>query len=282
MNSTALYTKNNGLTVDEFTEQLKNTNLIEPEIVLARNCKMFPETAAVTKIQQFRKNVRFHQPYQPLDTSQQLFKMQLTNMTIQHIVEGHSSKFDQLTERIDKVIGYVEPKKRVTNKTLILRDPVPKTLLEKIMKASKPKGCHQATWALFQYISVLLFFTGLRAIEVASINKKIIEDILENGTLTSFQSKVNKFRKVRFTSHGINALKDNNKDILFSDNSVLYNIENAKSEKAKKFTRSINKYLNLINTDNDLKLSSHSFRVGFVTNSLKHTTCPLHIRPRPL
>jgi len=143
------------------------------------------------------------------------------------------------------------------------------------MDASKPKACHQATWARFQVTSVLLFFTGLRAVEVACVNREIIEDIFENGTLTAYQSKVNKFRKIRFTSHGIKALKyifDKTKNIIFTDNSVLYNIENTKSEKAKKFTRSINKYLNLVNTDKDLNLSSHSFRVGFVTNSLKHTT----------
>ena len=51
----------------------------------------------------------------------------------------------------------------------------------------------------------------------------------------------------------------------------MFPAENSKREGTEKFTKNRNKYLKLFNTDKNKKISSHSFRVGFVTNPLKHT-----------
>jgi len=148
-------------------------------------------------------------------------------------------------------------------------------MLETIMHASKPKACHKLSWARFQVTAVLLFFTGLRVNELALFSKEMILEILDQGKITFYQAKVNKYRTVRFTSHGIKAIKlvfDKNHEILFKQNSVLFPTHTSKAETTEKFTKSINKYLKMFNKEHNKKISSHYFCIAFVTNSLKHTT----------
>jgi len=87
------------------------------------------------------------------------------------IASSTSYKIDQALERLEKIDNNTKPKQRKTNKAQILRDPVPNSMLEDILKADKPKGAHQLTWARFQLASVILFFSGLRINEIACIRK---------------------------------------------------------------------------------------------------------------
>lgn len=194
---------------------------------------------------------------------------------VEQMAEDNTDRFKKLDEKLDDLLDQVTPKKRSSNKAQLLRDPVPKSMLEKIITASKPKGSRQLSWARFQITAVLLFFTGLRISELTCVNEKMIFDILEKGTMTFYQSKVNKYRVIRFTSHGVTTIRsvfDNNRDVIFSQNQVLFPSENSKRDGTEKFTKSINQYLKIFNTEDNQKISSHSFRIAFVTNSLKYTT----------
>ena len=79
-------------------------------------------------------------------------------------------------------------------------------MLERIMNANKPKGSHKLTWAGFQVTTAIMFFTGLKTNEVACVEKQMILDIVEKGTMSFYQSKVNKYRVIRFTPYGVNAI----------------------------------------------------------------------------
>lgn len=61
MNTTALYTKNNGLTVVESCKQLEESNVIEPEVLLARECDIWSteEKEEAKQIKEYKKNVRY-------------------------------------------------------------------------------------------------------------------------------------------------------------------------------------------------------------------------------
>lgn len=204
-----------------------------------------------------------------------LEKIQLTNITTQHMVEQNAGQLQSIGEKVDKVLETVTPKKRVTNKAQLLRDPVQKTMVDTIMHAPKPKACHSLTWARFQLTTVLLFFTGLRISEVACVNEDMINEILKYGTITFYQKKVNKQRPVRFPPQSLDSIKkvfEKNKDIVFENNKVIYPLENSRDGRANKFGSSINKYLKVFNIEHNKKITSHSFRVAYVTNCLKITT----------
>lgn len=145
----------------------------------------------------------------------------------------------------------------------------------KIIKAPKPKGTHQLSWARFKVAAALLFFTGLRISEVAPVNEQMLLDIVEQGCMTFYQPKVNKHRTIRFTSHGVETIKlifDQNKNIIFKHNKVIFPLPESNRQNVEKFNGSINKLLRLFNDDQNKKISSHSFRVAFVSNALKHTS----------
>lgn len=275
MNSEAIYEKNMGLTVLETIKQLTNTTVVEPEILLAREGTLFPETEAAKKIKQFKRDVRFNTMSEPLNASDMLEKIQITNMTTQHMVHEQSEQLLTIEDKVDKVLQTVTPKKRVTNKAQILRDPVPKSMLEKILNAPKPKGSHQLSWARFQLTATILFFTGLRISELTAVNEDMIQEVIDKGTMTFYQPKVNKYRTIRFTSHGIQSISrifEKTRKIIFEHNQVLFPLPESNRNNVEKFTKNINHFLKLFNDDHNKKISSHSFRVAFVSNALKHTT----------
>ena len=275
MNNEALYAKNNGLIVNETIKQLSESDVVEPEIIYAREGTHFLETVAAEEIKQYKKDVRFAKLSKRIEDSDQLDKMQLTNITTQHMVEAQGLQIKAIGEKVNKVLERVTPKKRTTNKALIMRDPVPKSMLERILKASRPKGIHQLTWARFQVTSTILFFTGLRIGEVAPVTEEMLEEIVEQGTMTFYQPKVNKYRTIRFTSYGVETIKRvflKNIKIIFDHNKALYPLPESSKNNIEKFTGIMNKLLSLFNDDKSKKISSHSFRVAFVSNALKHTS----------
>lgn len=148
-------------------------------------------------------------------------------------------------------------------------------MLERIIQAPKPKGSHQLSWARFQLTAAILFFTGLRISEVAPINEEMLLEIIEQGSMTFYQPKVNKYRTIRFTSHGVETIKlifYKNRKVIFDRHKVLFPLPESNRKNVEKFTGSINKHLRLFNDDKKKKISSHSFRVAFVSNALKCTS----------
>ena len=141
---------------------------------------------------------------------------------------------DIALDELKEIKNYTKPKKRKTNKAQILRDPVPNTMLDDIIKSHKPKGAHGTTWARFQLTSVLLFFSGLRINEIACIKKEMIQSIIDQGQMDFYQSKVNKYRTIRFTAVAVNTIKDvflKTEKIIFEHNGFLEKIKFIKNFK---------------------------------------------------
>lgn len=102
-------------------------------------------------------------------------------------------------------------------------------------------------------------------------------EIVEEGQITFYQSNVNKHKRINFQriTAGINTIKfvfDKNKDILFEKNPVIFPVQKIKRESTEKFTKSINKYLKLFTNQHNKKITINSFRVAYLTNSLKYGT----------
>lgn len=101
MNSEALYHKNQGLTVNETVKQLSESNVIEPEVLLL-------------KVQGFQKlklpnrlnltEVRFAKLSNRIEDSYLLDKIQITNMTTQHMVEKQYVELKAIGDNVNKVL----------------------------------------------------------------------------------------------------------------------------------------------------------------------------------
>ncbi len=257
MNSEALYSKNKGLTVKETIKQLTESEYVEPEILCAREGTRFPETEAAEQIKLYKKEVRFGKLSKRIEDSDQLDRIQITNMTTQHMVEEQSMQIKGIGENVNKVLETVTPKKRRTNKAQILRDPVPKSMLERIIQAPKPKGIHLLSWARFKVTATLLFFTGLRISEVAMVTEQMLLEIVEQGSVTFYQPKVNKYRTILFTSHGVETIKivfNKYRKIIFNHNKVLFPLPESNRQNVEKLTASINKLVRLFNDDKNKKI----------------------------
>lgn len=186
-----------------------------------------------------------------------------------------SYKMDEALERLEEIDNNTKPRKRKPNKAQILRDPVPNSMLEDIVKNDKPKGYHQLTWFRFQLTSVILFFSGPRINEITCINKEMIQSIIDNSHMDFYQSKVKKYRTIRFTEAAVNAIKDvfiKTEKFIFEHNKMIFPLPLSEKTKVEKFTKNINKFLAIFAKKHKIKVSSHSFRIAYVTKSLNHTT----------
>jgi hypothetical protein len=160
---------------------LKKTKVFEPDICLARNDTRFPDDRALEGIIKYKDDVRYDQQGIPGVVKQIFNDLQMSADVTQEIVSSTSDKVDKALDRLEKIDNNTKPKKRKTNKAQILRDPVPNSMLEDILKAAKPKGAHQLTWSRFQLASVILFFSGLKINEITCIRKEMVQSITDSG-----------------------------------------------------------------------------------------------------
>ncbi len=201
MNSKALYEKNYGLTAIEMEKNLKENKIVEPEVLSSRNESLFSEQAHEMVIKKYRYDARFYGGA-VLDLDREDIQgIRKVTETTQNMIDSQSVEIRELREDTKEILKALKKPKRTTNKAEILRDPVPQSMLEDIITSERPKGTHKLTWERFQLTATILFFSGLRINELARVDQKMINDILEYGKMTLYQSKVNKYRTVRFTDH---------------------------------------------------------------------------------
>jgi len=103
----------------------------------------------------------------------------------------------------------------------------------------------------------------------------MIQSIIDKGQMVFYQSKVNKYRTIRFTSVAVNAIKEifiKTNKFVFETNEVIFPLPPSEKTKVEKFTKNVNKFLAVFAKEHQIKVSSHSFRIAYVTKSLNHTT----------
>lgn len=171
---------------------------------------------------------------------------------------------------LEKILTAVEPKPKKKHVKQPQRDVVSFSIFENICKSKKPKNVQHLTWSRFKIATTILFFTGLRVSESAYITEDIINSLINHGKCQIYQSKVDSFRTIFMPEDGVQYLKDLKYDInkvYKTPEDILYPF----------IESSPDKWNSLINTTlkhftNGLNITSHSFRIGYVTKILKHTS----------
>lgn len=275
MNKDFLSKKNHGLTANEMGDKLDQNKAILPEILLTHNTFFDPPHNALTEIKKYRKVVRFagilnHNPAQ-----NQIDQIQGMGIATQNLVVDLSDRGDVWEQKMDTILEHVTPKPKRSHKAQILKDPVPKTVLEEIINDPKPKGSHEKTWALFQLACAVMFFTGLRINEVVGFDTDTFKELFETDKITIYQSKVNKHRCVFFSDTGretIQMVFNKTKHIIYDTDKVLFPRPVSNRNNVEKLNGLVNKYLSFYAKKHHFKFTSHSFRTGYVSTGLKHST----------
>lgn len=99
--------------------------------------------------------------------------------------------------------------------------------------------------------------------------------MIETKRLPFYQQKGNEVRTVYFGDKGVEVVKSvffKNKDIIFENSDLLFPPPASGRKNNEKFVPMVNKFLKPYSEKYRSNLKSHSFRIQFVTQALKHTT----------
>lgn len=152
------------------------------------------------------------------------------------------------------------------------------------MRADRPKNTRQRTWSRFRIATVVLFFSGVRVSEAGIVTLEMLEKMKQNQRCEFFQPKVNTNRICHFPKTSIPYFKaiENDIDIVFDP--LTPEAQKAKaagftltlypfiSTSKDKWIALINIYLRYFFKEFNLKLTSHSFRISYITRILGHSS----------
>ena len=190
------------------------------------------------------------------------------------MLEDVSEMTQQIYENQNKLNEKLTPKKKVRARAQALREPIPHKMLLDILEAERPHGVHTLTWARFKLTCTIFYFSGIRINEVARITVEMVEAIILESKFCFYQPKVNTYRFIRFNETGVSMIKgvyEQTKAVVFKDDNELFPLSPSQRQNMEKFIGITNKYLRIFAEPYNINVSSHSFRINFVTKSLKHT-----------
>lgn len=178
------------------------------------------------------------------------------------------NKIDRIKTSVNKLL----PKEKKDHKKQILRDPITFTIYREIMSALRPPRIQRISWARFRIISTVLYYTGMRLREAGNLTHQMILDLINNNSTVIFQSKTSKERRLYVcpeASIELKKLKPEFNEVFNSLTDKVYPFEGKDSTSLIKL---INKFLKPYREKYNLNLRSHSYRVNYITQTLKFTS----------
>ena len=123
-----------------------------------------------------------------------------------------------------------------------------------------------------------MYFAGLRVNSVSQVRLKQLQELLETRTLRGYQTKVQKVRTIVYPKSAIPILTDvleKHKEKVFGKHLLLFplpwpSVGGKERKNGEKFVKIINKLLEPFAKNKALNLTSHSYRVNYVTQGIKH------------
>lgn len=180
---------------------------------------------------------------------------------------------DQVTQTkalVEMIFAHTKPKPKKKHIKQPQRDAVSFSIFETIQKSKKPKNIQHLTWSRFKIATTILFFTGLRVSESAYVTKNMLDTLIKKGKCQIYKSKVDSYRTIFLPKKGIQfliSLKPDIDKIYKQPEDVLYPYIETSPDKWDTLINNTLKYFT-----EGLNITSHSFRIGYVTRILKHTS----------
>ena len=185
------------------------------------------------------------------------------------------SQLSDLKQRVTDIRERLSAKsKRNVRVEMPLRDPASDSVYDFLMSLKRAKYINRYVWARARIAITLLRFLGLCASDAASITLKDIESGLRHGSFQVSQPKTGKYKVVVLTKSAKEVLKKLDLDIqtVFGQqyNKPLASAENSTKQISKdQWIRSINRFMQPAISKFNLILTSHSFRINYITRLLK-------------
>lgn len=274
LNNEFIHKRNIGNTAIELSTKQETSAIVEPEVILHR-----------------RERV---QPFSPNYEMMLVYRKALSELTISkhaaetiaellvYSIERNENTHQEMLNEVVNLAGSIEEirqntatKPKISHQAQIARDPLSATVYEAILNEQRPAGANRLNWSRFKVASTVLFYTGLRINEICYMTPKMMDDLCTKQKCSFYQSKVKKERAVLLPPHAIESFKKIKEDIaiVYKNYDVLYPIS---PQWRHKFPEMINKYLQPYAKKFNLRLTSHSFRINFVTDLLRHEV-PTHV-----
>lgn len=210
LNTECQFEYNHGMTCiehiaayDHYTKNTQqNEEKLEPTIITAAITNIEPQADDEQIVRAFRNGIRHNLPpnklYGELSAAQnaEYMKQQIAVVT-DHVVDlktEQSDKFAIMEYKLDQIQTHLKKKPRVKRNPDEQRDRISFTMFHHMLYSQKPPNVHKLSWSRFRIACVILYFTGLRANEVAYTTKEMIDSLINNKKGQFFQSKVNKLR----------------------------------------------------------------------------------------
>lgn len=191
-----------------------------------------------------------------------------------------NSRFNRVEKIIDdskaEIIQKIEKRKQPKTKAskMVERDFIDFDFYQQIMSQKRKSRERLFSYSQFRVAITLLFFTGARCNEIRDINEKQIYELLQHNIIILNQTKTRSERKIILGQKSKKWLKLIEKDIhtVFFQSDTLGNGTNPLNWLKFVNTR-LQKFSKIYKRNQ--KISSHSFRIGFVTKLLKKY--PIHV-----
>jgi integrase len=189
---------------------------------------------------------------------------------------------EELQERKERERLMEEKKEKWKNRRrLPKREPITREIYDSLIQSSqKFKYSNLYQSARLRLALALLLVTGIRISELLSLKMKQVESLFTNHWISIDRAKRGPANHKAFlTKEGSRIIKERRSDFellqLFKDDdSYIFTAENSKKPLTREaFTNLINKFLKECarQMDRNPNLSSHSFRVGFITQLWRDT-----------
>jgi integrase/recombinase XerD len=202
---------------------------------------------------------------------------------IQYVGEDLKEVGDQLKERLDALHESVDllskkllekKKGRKKRLELPLRDRASGSVLDYLLKLKRPENFSYYCWSRNRVAIVLLRWLGARASDVKKLTLKEINQLKKDGTLQLSQVKTGKIRVIVIPKRAQEDLEkvkidvervfgEDNEKMLATPAHSYQEISNTQ------WLNSLNQFIKLATPNFNLILSSHSFRVNYVTSLLR-------------
>lgn len=197
----------------------------------------------------------------------------------------HDESFSQLSAELglinenisdlkDALEAMTKKKKRSVRRELPLRAGADGSVYKFLMSMSRPKGANRFIWSRNRVAITLLYLLGARASDIASLTLKDLSQGVKLGYFQLQQPKTGKQRLVVLPEQAKDYLAVIEKDLQVVFNGEAMNhlgnshVKGLQLE-GNHWLRSLNKFMLPARQHFGLSLSSHSFRVNYITKLLR-------------
>jgi len=189
---------------------------------------------------------------------------------IEPTLDDQTQKLDRVAEEIQKIQKTLQNTNTTKSTNTHIRQPLPDPVSHTIYTwlIALPRGTHQHRIPFYRFrISItLLFFTGMRAAEVAQLNHRQIMNALEYGHIDVVLAKTRRSHRYVFTQAARYTLSQMQREII----NVFYESDRLAGNLHQcNWVAFLNNRIKVAADHFNLNISSHSFRAGYITRILR-------------